>query len=104
MVTGEGQHGVDAKGGGREELGLNGHTGTVTAGHLQNGLHACLLQGDAQTHGGGLQAGRLHIGHIHAVNDVLQQLGGFYGLGEITALGRGQLGGQGKFAGSKGLF
>ena len=52
------------------------HTVAVAAGHLQNRLDARVLERNAQAETGCLEAGRLHIGHVDAVNLAVQKLGG----------------------------
>ena len=91
MVTGESQHGVDTEGGSGENVAQNGHTVPVPASHLQNGFQTSLFQVDAQAQRGSLQAGRLHIRDVNAVDLALQKGSGFQMGGKIVALRRRHL-------------
>ena len=104
MVTGQSQHGIDTKACGRENIAHNGHTVTVTAGHLQNGLNAGLLQLDTKAQTGCLQAGGLHIRYIHTVNLALQKLGSFHLLCKIISLRGCHFGSYTKLAGFQRVF
>ena len=104
MVAGQCQHGINTKGSCSQCVAHQCHTVTVTAGHLQNRLYASLLQLDAQTQTGCLQAGRLHIGDIDTVNLAPEQLSCFHLLGKIITLRRGHLSGNTKLTGFQRVF
>ena len=104
MVAGEREHRVDAERGGGENIAHDRHTVAVTAGHLEAGLNARLLQLDAKTKAGGFEAGGLHIGHVHAVYLAVQKLRRFHLLGKIIALRGRHLGGDAELAGLKCFF
>ena len=104
MVAREREHRVDAEGGGGEDIAHDRHTVAVTAGHLQNGLDARVLERDAQAKAGGLEAGGLHIGHVDAVDLAVQELGSFELLRKIITLRGRHFGGDAKFTGFKSLF
>ena len=117
MVAREREHRVDAEGGGGEDIAHDRHTVAVTAGHLQNGLDARVLERDAQAKAGGLEdnmkkviltgdrpTGRLHIGHVDAVDLAVQELGSFELLRKIITLRGGHFGSDAKFTGCKSLF
>ena len=101
MVAGQSQHGVDAKGGSGQHIAHDGHTVTVTTGHLHDGVDTGLLQLDAQAQRRSLQTSGLHIGNIDSVNLALEQFGHFQLLGKVAALGGCHLSGDGELAGSQ---
>ena len=99
-----GQHGVDAKGGGRENIRHERHPAPVPPGHLQNRFNPRLLQMDAQPQGRGLETGGLHIRHIDAMYLTPQQGSCFQRLGNIIALGWSHFRRYGKAAPFQGLM
>ena len=101
VVAGEAEDVVNAEQGGAEQIGLQSHTVTVTAGELIDGEQARILQSltggkAAQTHNGGLvigdvdggDAGQIFLGFLNQMVDV-------------ESLGRADFGGNNKLASIK---
>jgi hypothetical protein len=97
--TGEAEDVVHPPAGGEEQVGLERHAVPVSAGHLQDGLTAVLLDEQAAAQGGVAHHRTLVVGDVQTDYDVLQEIDVVHQCLQIGAFGWSHLTCDNKSAG-----